>query len=393
VAGLVTGRLMGWASPFDGAAAAAAAAASTPQPPAFSIRAHADPCRALAFSRDGTALYSTCAAGSLVVMDVAAGRLCGRLVSACPDAPITRLAPAGGGAGEGGGALPPLSFLAGDEAGGLTLWDPRSVTPAVVVAGAHDGDVTALLASPGAHATTAVSAGGDGVLAVTDLRKGAVAARSDPDEDELLALAVARGGRKLVSGSAGGVVGLWSWGFWGGVSDRWPLPRAGTGKAAARPSVEALAHLPGVSGAPDALLAACGDGALRTLGVLPTGVVGCVDAAHGGRAGAKATRPLEGVAVGNVGGGGGGPPLVVTMAMACRELRAWDGGALAAAAGGVAASAKKRKQRKGGGGESRSEDEEDGEEDDEEDAAPPPPARKAAKGGGGGGANFFADLL
>lgn len=373
VAGLVTGRLIGWAAPFD-----ADGDASTPTTPTFSIRAHADPGRALCFSRDGGALYSTCAAGSLVAMDVAAGRLSGRLVSATsPDAPFTRLVAAGD---ADGGALPSSSFLAGDEAGTLTLWDPRSPKPALTIASVHDGDVTALLCRP--STSTAVSAGGDGVLAVSDLRKASVAARSDPDEDELLCLALARGGKKLVSGSAGGVLGLWSWGFWGGVSDRWPLPRVGAGKAAARPSIEALAHLPGVSGTPDALLAACGDGALRTLGILPTGVAGCVEAAHGGKAGAKATRPLEAVAV----GGAPASPLTVTIAMACRELRAWDGRALASAAGSVVAGAKKRKGGKKGGGDGSSDDDEaDG--DDGDDA---PPGRKPKAGGGG---NFFADLL
>jgi hypothetical protein len=169
------------------------------------------------------------------------------------------------------------------------------------------------------------------------------------------------------------------------MSDRWPLPRAGGGgKAGSRPSVEGLARLPGVAGVPDALLAACGDGALRVLGTLPTGVVACVDAAHGGKAGAKATRPLEGVAIGNASSSGGGAaPLAATIAMACRELRAWDGAALGAAA---AAAGKKRKGGCGGGEEEAGDGCDEGSDGDD---APPLPARKAAKAG----ANFFADLL
>ena len=408
IAGLVTGRLVGWTPEFGGSAGAQPSAT-----PTLSVRAHADPCRALCFAAGSTALYSACAAGSLVSLDVATGRLSGRLLDAAsPGAPITRLAPAAGpgaaapGTPGGPAPLPPASFLAGDEAGGVVLWDPRSSKPALAVAGVHAGgaDVTALLAAPGAG--TAMSAGGDGVLAVTDLRTGRVAARSDPDEDELSSLALARGGRKVVSGSVGGVVSLWSWGHWAGCSDRWPLPRGAvssspSSSSTSRPSIEGLAHLPGIPGLPDALLAACDDGALRVLGILPTGVAFSVAGAHGGqaapggRSSKAAVRALEAVAVGNTAGGSPAAPVIVaTIAMACRELRAWDGVALAGAAagaGGVVSGAKqarKRKNRQGGGGGSSEDDGEEGEEEEEEGGA----ARPAAKAHPGEG-NFFADLL
>ena len=406
MAGLVTGRLVGWRATEFGASPAAAA----PPPPALSVRAHADPVRALCFAAGGATLYSACAAGTLVALDTATGRLSGRLVgAAAAGAPVTRLAAAGPAPGSGpptpGGPapFPAGSFLAGDEDGGVVLWDPRSPVPALAVRGVHEAgcDVTALLAAP-AHGA-ALSAGGDGVLALTDLRTGRVAARSDPDEDEVSCLALARGGRKVVSGSTGGVVGLWSWGYWGGCSDRWPLPRPGgcgggggrssaaAASASSRPALEGLARLPGVLGlGDDALVAACGDGGLRLLGILPTGVAVTVPGAHGGggaAGSARGVRPLEGVAVGNTAGPASGaapPPIVATIAMACRELRAWDGSALAraaGAAGGMVSGAEAARRKRRAKGEEDSED-----EDGEEGGGG---ARPAAKARG----NFFADLL
>lgn len=163
IAGLVTGRLVGWTPQFGNNADGAAPT------PTLSVRAHADPCRALCFAAGATTLYSACAAGSLVSLDVATGRLTGRLLdAAAPGAPITRLASAAAAAGAAPGGpptpggpapLPPASFLAGDEAGGVTLWDPRSPRPALAVPAVHTGggDVTALLGVPSAG--LALSAG------------------------------------------------------------------------------------------------------------------------------------------------------------------------------------------------------------------------------------------
>lgn len=47
---------------------------------------------------------------------------------------------------------------------------------------------------------TLVAASGDGCLSVFDLRAGRLLARSDPQDDELLSLALLKGGRKLLCG-------------------------------------------------------------------------------------------------------------------------------------------------------------------------------------------------
>ena len=47
--------------------------------------------------------------------------------------------------------------------------------------------------------------------------------QSDTDaDDELLSLAVVKGGAKIVAGTQSGMLDIWSWGHWAGFSDRFP---------------------------------------------------------------------------------------------------------------------------------------------------------------------------
>ena len=41
-------------------------------------------------------------------------------------------------------------------------------------------------------------------------------------DDELLSVAVLKGGSKVVCGSTSGVLNIWSWGYWNDCSDRFP---------------------------------------------------------------------------------------------------------------------------------------------------------------------------
>ena len=52
-------------------------------------------------------------------------------------------------------------------------------------------------------------------------------------DDELLSVAVLKGGSKVVCGSTSGVLNIWSWGYWNDCSDRFPGgPAAATAAAA-----------------------------------------------------------------------------------------------------------------------------------------------------------------
>ena len=71
----------------------------------------------------------------------------------------------------------------------------------------HSDFIASLLFVP-EPAPSLVAASGDGCLSVFDLRKGRLAALSDCQEDELLSLALMKGGKKLLVGCQSGVVGL-----------------------------------------------------------------------------------------------------------------------------------------------------------------------------------------
>jgi hypothetical protein len=50
-----------------------------------------------------------------------------------------------------------------------------------------------------------------------------VRARSEDDaEEELLCVAVLKGGRKVAAGASDGVLNIFSWGYWNDCSDRYP---------------------------------------------------------------------------------------------------------------------------------------------------------------------------
>ena len=52
-------------------------------------------------------------------------------------------------------------------------------------------------------------------------------ARSEDDaEEELLCVAVLKGGRKVAAGASDGVLNIFSWGYWNDCSDRYPGKQA-----------------------------------------------------------------------------------------------------------------------------------------------------------------------
>lgn len=68
-----------------------------------------------------------------------------------------------------------------------------------------------------------LSVSGDATLSVIDLNKRCHRARSEDDnDDELLAVAVVKQGRKVLCGSQSGVINLFSWGHFKDCSDRFP---------------------------------------------------------------------------------------------------------------------------------------------------------------------------
>ena len=69
-----------------------------------------------------------------------------------------------------------------------------------------------------------IATSGDGSISVYDQRnpKNCFVRKSDGQEDEMLSGLVMKNGTKVVCGSQGGVLNIWSFGTWGDVSDRFP---------------------------------------------------------------------------------------------------------------------------------------------------------------------------
>lgn len=194
--GVIDGHLLLHA--FDAAAATAR----------HRLKAHGGSCRAVRFALSGDLVYTASTDQSVLAVDVETGKATARKKGA-HDTAINRLA-----------AVGEAVTASGDDAGTLKLWDARQ-SDAVASLEPHADYISDLALHAAENAL--VSVAGDGTLAVTDLRTRKVKARSEGDaDDDLLSVAVLRGGKKLVCGTTSGVLAVWSWGYWNDSSDRFP---------------------------------------------------------------------------------------------------------------------------------------------------------------------------
>ena len=151
----------------------------------FTSNLHADSCRSLQFSGDGSHLWSGSSDGSLV--RTALGGSSGS--TACSDWRSTNKA----------GVSSLLSVgdqcvVSGYDSGVVKLWDVRQKKPVRSITEQEDYIADLLLHSDG---RTLLSSSGDGTLAVLDISTGKLIALSDNMEDELLSLAPAKGWQKV----------------------------------------------------------------------------------------------------------------------------------------------------------------------------------------------------
>lgn len=213
-----------------------------------SIKAHdhEHPCRAVRFSLAGDLVFSTSTDKSILAIDVATGKAQARKRSA-HDAPISRLA-----------AVSEYVTASGDEEGVLKLWDSRQ-SDAIATLTPHTEYISDMTVYAAEHALLTTS--GDGTLSLIDLRSNKVKHTSEDDaDDELLSVAVVKGGKKVVCGTTSGVLNVWSWGYWNDCSDRFP----------GHPdSVTAI-----VKYDEDTILTASSDGLIRVLSVQPNKMLG-----------------------------------------------------------------------------------------------------------------------
>jgi hypothetical protein len=110
------------------------------------------------------------------------------------------------------------------------------------------------------HKRSLVSVGGDGYLSVYDLRKKALLARSDQQEEELLSISVIKNGKKLLVGTQEGILSIWDWGSFGDMTDRMKGHQL---------SVDSICKID-----EDTVCTGCSDGNIRVVGILPNKIKG-----------------------------------------------------------------------------------------------------------------------
>ncbi|OZJ04549.1 hypothetical protein BZG36_02694 [Bifiguratus adelaidae] len=169
----------------------------------FDIKPHKKSCRGLEFSSDGSVLYSISKDKSLQAIDVETVQVTMKKAGA-HEHPINTLVKIGD-----------HMLGTGDDAGVIKIWDVRK--PEAVQTYSEHSDFISDMSWVDTKRQL-IATGGDGYLSVWDIRKPNVAAMSDNLEDELLSVEV--NGRKAVVGSQEGILNLFSYGYWGDITDR-----------------------------------------------------------------------------------------------------------------------------------------------------------------------------
>jgi WD repeat-containing protein 55 len=273
-------------------------------------------CRAVQFSSDGSTLWTGGSEGDIVALD--ASRICTFSVPSSKqqhqndsiryriqDAGYQRKAPI-----QKIYEVPDRNlFATGDDAGCVRLWDPRLINVSSnesrkshVTSGekllrgcvadwkVHDDYISALQHNDtdASESHTLLATSADGSLSVYDMRMSSqsltsslkmqsadtqqlppgVVRLSDPQDDELLSLCILKNGKKVVCGTAEGVLAIFSYGTWGDVSDRFPGHPS---------SVDAILKVD-----EDTILTGSSDGFIRVVSILPNKLIGVLGDNHEG---------------------------------------------------------------------------------------------------------------
>ena len=217
--GLIDGRVALLRIPD---AAAGGGGKAVPAPRCMIWRAHRSSCRSAVFL-DG-ALASGDASGTISLSSITRGKRISKYGGIDEDVQADPQAANGRGVNCMLALDGSHTFAVGYDSGIVRVFDRRTLLKAkraVASFAAHTDFVSDMdVAMNGRHVVTT---SGDGTLAVHDVRASKRIARSEDDaDDEMLSVKVVKGGKKVVCGHQGGVIDIYSWGYWNDCSDRFP---------------------------------------------------------------------------------------------------------------------------------------------------------------------------
>ncbi|CAH9120154.1 unnamed protein product [Cuscuta epithymum] len=211
----------------------------------FTVSAHTESCRAVRFVNDGRAILTGSPDCSILATDVETGSEIARVENS-HGAAVNRIV-----------NLTESTIASGDDEGCVKVWDTRqhSCCSTFHIHEEYISDITFTSDSMKLLVTS-----GDGTLSVCNIRSSKVQTRSEFSEDELLSVVVMKNGRKVICGTQGGILLLYSWGFFKDCSDRFVDLSPN--------SVDTLLKLD-----EDRVIAGCENGLISLVGILPNRVI------------------------------------------------------------------------------------------------------------------------
>ncbi|XP_078601473.1 WD repeat-containing protein 55-like isoform X2 [Branchiostoma floridae x Branchiostoma japonicum] len=168
---------------------------------------HKKATRAVAFSKDGNSLITSCKDKSLQVVDVETGKVSQCFSEAHPSPVYCQL------------VISDRLLATGDDDGNVKLWDLRKGHPIMELQENQDF-ISDMAVDEEKRFLLATS--GDGTMTTFNIRRRKMVMQSENMEDEMLSVAIVKDGTKVICGTGEGALNFFNWEEFGNISDRFP---------------------------------------------------------------------------------------------------------------------------------------------------------------------------
>ncbi|XP_007899191.1 WD repeat-containing protein 55 [Callorhinchus milii] len=208
---------------------------------------HLKSCRKLDFSSDGQQLFTVSKDKSIHIHNVEGGKLVTRIPKA-HSAAINSLL-----------LIDENMFATGDDVGMLKVWDLRRGSSFMEMKNHHDYITDITIDS---DKKILVTTSGDGTMCAFNIKQRRFIVQSECQEADLTSVALMKYGTKVACSSNQGLIYLFNWDGFGATSDRFAMRGE---------SIDCIIPI-----TENILCAACMDGVIRAVNILPNRVIGSV---------------------------------------------------------------------------------------------------------------------